>query len=322
MLSIIILNYNNTYHTIQCLFSLQKQTYSNFEIILIENNSNDVFRKKLYDFLESDALEKPFKKIIRLIESNTRNQFLNEVNLGFTGGNNLGLKKAKGELILLLNNDTCHEPTFLESMVHFFNKYKNLHIAQPKICFYPEKKVIWCNGGKINAFSHELFSIIDFMEIDNDFIKNKPFKIDFAAGTALFVRKNILQKIGLLDEIYFMYCEESDLCYRANIMGYKNIYCIPTVKIYHNIQPGLSENFKKYYFRNRMVFCLKNFPTHIIMWQFFMQFIQLFILTVDSKKKKIDIEFFLKSIIGILNGLKIGIRIRLKINKFRKKKTP
>jgi len=313
MLSIIILNYNNTYHTIQCLFSLQKQTYSNFEIILIENNSNEKFRNQLYDFLKNATLEKSFKKNIRLLESNTRNQFLNEVNLGFTGGNNLGLKKAKGELILLLNNDTLHEPTFLESMVHYFNTFKNLHIAQPKICFYPEKEVIWCNGGKIIPFSYELFSTIDYMKRDSELIK-KPIKIDFAAGTALFIRKNIIQKIGLLDEIYFMYCEESDLCYRANKMGYNNIYCIPTVKIYHKIQPGFSESFKKYYFRNRMIFCLKNFPLHIIVWQFFMQFIQLFILIKDSKKKKIDIKFFLKSIIGILNGLKIGIRIRLKIN--------
>ena len=125
MLSIIILNYNNTYHTRHCLLSLQKQTFSNFEIVLVENNSDDVFRKKLYDFLKSDELERSFLKNIRLIESNKRSQFHNEANLGFTGGNNYGIQKAKGDLILLLNNDTYHDPTFLESMIAFFNKYKN-----------------------------------------------------------------------------------------------------------------------------------------------------------------------------------------------------
>ena len=305
MLSIIILNYNDTHHTINCLNSLQNQNYKDFEIIIIENNSDEFYKKQLNTFLKRNQNNKFFLEKINLIQV--------EENLGFMGGCNLGIRKSKGDLILLLNNDTYHESKFLESMVNFFKKYKNLHIAQPKICFYPDKHIIYCNGGKINKFSFILFRSLNYKEKDNDLIK-KPFRVDYAAGTAFFIRRDILKKIGLLDDIYFMYCDESDLCYRATLKGYGNIYCNPATKIYHNTQYGSSELLKKYYFRNRMIFCLKHFSFALIIWQFFMQLIQLFINVIDLKKKKINYDFFFKSIIGMINGFKIGILRRLKIH--------
>lgn len=309
MLSIILVNYNNSHHTINCLKSLQNQIYKNFEIILIDNNSNNFEKKKIYKFLKNNNLKSSFKRKIRTINSN--------VNLGYTGGNNLGIKRSKGDIILLLNSDTMQEPDFLKNMIEFFNKYKFVHIAQPKICYYSHKDIIWQNGGKLKKFSFNLFTPIDRMKKEID-VQKKPFKIDYGIGCALFIRREIIKEIGMLDNDYFCYCEESDFCYRASLKGYKNIYCNTKTKIYHNTKSGFSRAFKKYFFRNRMIFCFKHFSIPLIIWQFFMQFIQLFIFTIDFKKKVIDYNFFLDSIKGIINGIKIGVKKRLAISDFKK----
>jgi len=302
MLSIIILNHNDTYHTINCLKSLHKQSYKNFEVILIENASELFYKKNLEVFLKTNELNDFFQNKIKIIYSNK--------NLGFQGGSNLGIKNSKGDLILLLNNDTIHETTFLEDMVNFFEKNQCIHIAQPKICFFFNKNLIWQNGGKIKKYSFNLFTPIDCGKVDNGILK-KPFKIDYAIGCALFIRRSILKKIGLLEDIYFMYGDDSDLCYRATLKGYKNIFCIPKVKIYHNTKPKFSKLFKKYYFRSRMIFCFKFFSLPLIIWQFLMQFIQLIIYSQDLKKFKIDYDFFFSSIKGLLEGIKLGIRRRI-----------
>ena len=301
MLSIIILTHNYNFHTKVCLKSLQNQTYDNFEIILVENGSKESFKNELYNFLKSNQLNNQFLDKIKVIHS--------KENLGFTGGVNLGIKNSKCELLLILDNDTNHETSFLETMVGFFEKYDFVHIAQPKICRIDNKNLIWINGGILQKFSYNLFKPVDSMKNEKNVLK-RPFKIDYACGGTLFIRRVILKKIGLLDTVYFCYCEESDLCYRASLKGYKNIYCNPKAKIYHK-RTEFSKAFKKYYFRNRMIFCLKNLSIPIIIVQFFMQFIQLFLFTIDFRNKVIDYIFFFKSIKGILNGIKIGIRRRL-----------
>ncbi|MFX1311072.1 MAG: glycosyltransferase family 2 protein [Promethearchaeota archaeon] len=312
MLSIILLNYNNTFHTKNCLISLQKQTYKNFEIILVDNNSKQIFREELQNFLKTSQLNGNFLRKIRFIKSNKRLKIKGEKNLGFTGGTNLGLKKSKGDLILLLNNDTFQDSDFLESMVELFDKYKDLHIAQPKICFYPEKDIIWANGGKINKFSINIFKNIDNQKKDDNSRENL-FKIDYATGCALFIRREILRDIGVFDNIYFMYCEESDLCYRAFLKGYKNVYCNPKTTIYHNRKPGFSISFKKFYFRNRTIFCFKHFHILIIIWQFLLQFAQLLIYSINFKTGEVDSEFIFNSIKGIIEGASLGIKRRIEM---------
>jgi len=314
MLSIILVNYNNTHHTINCLKSLQNQNYKNFEIIIIDNASQEFFKKQIDKFLKSNELIESFRKKIKV--------YYSKKNTGFTGGNNLGIKRSKGDIILFLNCDTIHEPDFLKNMIEFFNKYKFVQIAQPKICYFYDKNKIWFNGGLFQKFYFNVFKPLDGMKNEKDVLK-KPFRIDYSQGCAFFIRRDIIKEIGMLDNDFFCYCEECDLCYRANLKGYNNIYCNPNAKIYHNTRPGFSKAFKKYYFRNRMIFCLKHFSFPLIIWQFFIQFIQLFIFTINIKKKVIDYFFFFNSIKGILNGIKIGIirRLQLKMTKIKSLRT-
>ncbi|MFX1396101.1 MAG: glycosyltransferase family 2 protein [Promethearchaeota archaeon] len=307
MLSIILVNYNNSDDTINCIRMLTEQTFQNFELIIVDNNSDHTERLKLKDFLDNSKISQSFKEKVRL-------KLLNS-NTGFTGGCNYGIEISKKNLILLQNSDTYFNSEFLEIMLNFFRKHQFIHIAQPKICFHPNKSLIWSNGGKIRKYSFSLFGNLDAMERDNK-KRKKPFRIDYAVGTSFFIKKHVLNEIGLLDKIYFMYCEESDLCYRASLKGYK-IYCNPNCVIYHKIPEEFAPSFKKYYFRNRNIFCFKFFPFPILLWQTLVQFIQLFIYTIDRKKKKIDYNFLFSSIKGIVIGLKVGIIKRKEYKKFK-----
>lgn len=300
MISIIILNHNDSNYTIQCLISLRNQTYDNFEIIIVENNSETYYKSTLINFLESNKLEHKFLEKIKILYSDRH--------LGYAGGNNLAIKNSKGDIILHLDNDTIHSPSFLEIMCKFFEKYKFVHIAQPIIYYLKEKKKIWCNGYKFNKFSNDIIQNLIYLKKESI---AKPYKIDSADGCAFFIRKAVLKKTGLYESIFNIYGETSELCYRARMNGFTNIYCNPQAKIYHDTKPGFSDLHKHLFFRNRMIFFLLHFSLLLIIWQFFMQIVQLFFLTFDLKNRKIDHKFIIYSIKGAINGIIIGLKKRL-----------
>ena len=305
MISIILVNYNNSNDTICCLKSLFNQNFEDFEIIILDNNSRKKDKQLIIKFLKNNVIPNHLIKNIKFVSSSK--------NLGFTGGNNTAVKYAKGDIILLLNSDTVHELDFLDTMYLFFKMNKSVHIAQPNICFFSNKNLIWSNGGIINIYSPNLFSHLNYLEYDNNQFE-LPFKIDYAVGCAIFIRKEVIDDIGLFDNVFFMYAEESDFCFRATNKGYK-IYCNPKSRIYHKINLKKSEAFKKYYFRSRNIWCIKNLSIFLAIWQFFMQIIHLIGLTKNHNNKKVDYDFFSKSIIGIFLGIKIGIinKIRVKV---------
>ena len=311
MLSIILISYNRPFQIKRCLKSLQKQSYQDFEIILIDNNSQPVSRLELANFLNGNELNTEFKEKIDFIQSNKINEFFKEDNIGFTGANNLGIKLSKGDIILLLNDDTIHEEDFLEKMLFFLENPK-VDIAQPSICYYDNPNLIWATGGKINKFSYKLFSHLNYLDKFTDLDSEKRINIDYAVGCALFIKRYVLNDIGLFDNTYFLYCEETDLCYRASIYGYNHIYCYPKARIYHDISRNFSNAYKKYYFRNRVIFCLKFFSMIIIIWQLMMSLFSLFLITSKLKFKRIEYRFLFKSIKGMLLGLKYGIRLRIR----------
>lgn len=300
MISIIIINFNSTNDTIRCLNSLKYQNYEDYEVIIIDNGSNDVNKNLLSKFLTSLKTEGKFYNRIKIIYSN--------INLGYGGGNNLGIKNSKGDIILLLNNDTIHSVSFLETMGNFFNQYKSVHIAQPLIYYLDKKNKIWCNGYKFYNFSYYLYRNLNFIEID---LIKRPYRIDCADGCAFFIRREVLREIGLLERIFFIYGESGELCYRARLKGYNNIYCNPLTEIYHDIQLGFSDLQKHYFFRNRMIFFLKHFSFPIIIVQSLFLFVRVFLIAVNLKTRKFDYKFFYNSMKKIVSGFILGLKIRL-----------
>lgn len=212
-IGIILLNYNSYEDTKECIESLNKITYPNYEIIVVDNKSTDDSYTKLKTVDN-----------ITLIQSN--------FNGGFAYGNNIGIKYAldhECNQVLLLNNDTTVEPNFLDELVEI-NKQKNVGIAAPKILNFYTPHIIWSAGGTINWKLFVGYNDQTGM-IDSKYKEIKD--VDFSNGCCLLIKKEVIDTIGYLPEEYFMYYEDLDYCLQVR-EKYHIVYTSESI-IYHKI---------------------------------------------------------------------------------------
>ena len=235
LISIIVLNYNAGELLLNCIDSLKKSTYQNIEILVVDNISSDDSHTKC---------KKQFPDI-KLIQ--------NKKNLGYCGGNNVGIKEAKGEFIVILNPDTIVEENWLDEMFNAFNEFGD-GLYQPKIISLNESDIIQSTGNMIHAFGFGFARDKGKKIIEK---KEEIEKIGYASGTCLFTTKKVLEKVGLLDEFLFLYHDDLDLGWRAAQIGI-NSYYVPKSKIFHAESYSLKWSAKKFYWleRNRK-YCLK-----------------------------------------------------------------
>ncbi|MBU1100659.1 MAG: glycosyltransferase family 2 protein [Bacteroidetes bacterium] len=244
-ISIIVLNWNGVADTSECIASLREIDYKNYEVIIVDNNSSgndvDIIKEKYGDYV---------KEVI-----------VNDDNYGFAGGNNVGIKYAlngDADLILLLNNDTIVEKNFLNELVAALNSDKDIGILTPMINYYSNKDTIWSAGGYISKIKASGFSSGTDMQQDS-FVKNE--FCSFASGCCLLIKREVFERIGLLDDKYFLYLEDTDFCYRTISAGFKVMY-VSSSKIYHKVSSTTSRVFSSLpiYFstRNRLYFAKKN----------------------------------------------------------------
>lgn len=228
--SVILLNLNQPLLTIDCVKSLQRCLYPNIEIIVVDQASSD-------DSLE---LLSPLKNI-KLIASKT--------NLGFTGGNNLGMKEATGAYFLLLNNDTEVHPEFLEPLVAALEDDPSAGAACPLIRFYSNPEKIQYAGGPQNidlVFGQNSWRgwMSDY---PGKFLETEPTTA--AHGAAFMIKRSMTEKIGLLDDHFFIYFEELDWSLRITEAGYKILF-VPSSEILHKESMTMP---KEHPFRVRMM---------------------------------------------------------------------
>jgi len=235
LISIIVLNYNAGELLLNCINSLKKSTYQNIEILVVDNISSDDSHSKC---------KKQFPDI-KLIQ--------NRKNLGYCGGNNVGIKEAKGEFIVILNPDTIVEENWLDEMFNAFNEFGD-GLYQPKIISLNESDIIQSTGNMIHVFGFGFARDKGGKIIEK---KEEIEKIGYASGTCLFTTKKVLEKVGLLDEFLFLYHDDLDLGWRAAQIGI-NSYYVPESKIFHAESYSLKWSAKKFYWleRNRK-YCLK-----------------------------------------------------------------
>jgi len=285
--------------TIECLKSLQDQKYSNFEIIIIENNSNIDEKNILISNIKN--LNQIFQEKIQVIKQTK--------NYGFAEGNNIGIKKSIGEYILLLNNDTEFQSNFLQKCMNFF-KNDSIDIMSPKIMYFNNKDVIWDAGGFIKSFTPGLSSSRGAREIDKgqyDFITSP----DYTAGCCFFIKRKVLTTVGMLDADYFIYFEEADLCWRAKSKGFKIVF-YPYAKIFHKVNDGLTDFHTFLLFRNKFIFLLKFFPIYKIIIQFILQPIQIVAFSINLKQKSISFRTIRKCMKFIFLGIRAGLLKRFR----------
>ena len=288
-ISIIILNWNGFEKTIDCLESLKKNIYPNYEVIVVDNGSegNDV-----------DILKKRYKDYIKLIE--------NKKNLGFAEGNNVAikhiLKKKESSYLVLLNNDTVVTPDFLKEGLKIFQKDSKIGICGPKIKYYNTNKIWWA-GSKLYKGREILFK--SSFRIGKHIGKRKDDEgqydeiksTDYVTGCALFIKREVIKKIGLLDKKFFLYGEDIDWNIKAKLAGYKLIY-FPTGVIYHAIPLNDKSNKKisylffksRHYFKGILLNLWRYYSVYEIIFWFinllFIPWIRMFIRMFNLYKNK------------------------------------
>ncbi|MEA2006916.1 MAG: glycosyltransferase family 2 protein [Patescibacteria group bacterium] len=238
--SIVIVNFNGKDVLEKCLKSLDKIDYSNFQIVLVDNDSQDGSLQKA---------KRLFPQITFL---------KNKTNLGFSAGNNVGIRHAlsnDADFILLLNNDTIVETDFLTKLVETVQKEPRTGIVCPLI-YGPDMKKVWFSRGKIDWLrmktAHETKTI-----------SQKPYNSDFISGCAMLIPRKVLDKVGLLCEKYFLYWEDADFCQKVQSAGFKLTVC-PKSIIYHLEQSeNVNENKVYWLVLSALIFFDRNCP-----WQF------------------------------------------------------
>lgn len=214
---IILLNYNSYKDTLECVDSIEKKEKNiNYEIIVVDNNSSDGSIKELSN-----------DNRFIFIETNE--------NGGFAKGNNVGIKYAMehdADYIMLLNNDTIIENNSISKLVEKLQEDDELGIIGSRIMYYSNPDIINYCGGHINWFkvstNHENYKKIFIADEEN-------FKYtEFITGCCMLIKREVIQKIGLLPEEYFMYYEDMDFCIKAKEADYKLGILTDSV-IYHKV---------------------------------------------------------------------------------------
>ncbi len=259
LISVVIVNWNGRRWLKDCLDSLHSQNYDNYEIIFVDNNSSDN---------SVEFVSKKYPKI-RIIQ--------NKENVGFAKGNNQGIEKAKGDYVLLLNNDTWVEKDFLEKLIKSFEVIPNLGCVQPRIVLMKDQENLDVCGAFWTSSSFlYYYGLAKNKNLDK---YNKIMPVFSIKGAAMMIPKKVINKIGLFDDDFWCYYEETDFCHRLWLSGYECWY-YPKTTCYHAVG-GISTSFHYSYiqfhgYKNKLSSFLKNFefPTlfKVLPIYFFWQF--------------------------------------------------
>ncbi|MBX6360610.1 MAG: glycosyltransferase family 2 protein [Acidobacterium ailaaui] len=242
LVSLITLNYNNTDLTYDFLSSIRNLTYKNIEVIVVDNHSEvdpGMILRQAY----------PDVKIV-----------YNDRNLGFTGGNNAGIKVATGDYLFFINNDTVVSHNLIEPLLQVFDNFPDAGAVSPKFHYFFSPGVIEYAGyEKVNSITGRN-KMIGCLERDTgqyDVVS----ETNYAHGGGIMIPKKVMDEIGgKWPDIYFIYYEEFDLCEQIKRLGYK-IYYQPACVIHHkeSMTTGKGSPFKVYYMnRNRILFMRRN----------------------------------------------------------------
>jgi GT2 family glycosyltransferase len=254
LVSIIIPHYNGISVLNECLVSIKRSIYPYFEVVVVDNGSMDGSVRFLQE-------QHPDVHIVTCAE-----------NLGFAGGCNEGILHARGELVLILNNDTTHEPDWIAHLVRALQSDPDVALVQPKILSFQNREYFdysGASGGYLDLFGYPFTRgrIFDTIETDKGQYNDRR-EIFWASGTAFLARKDIIQQAGLFDIKFFAHMEEIDLDWRVHLMGYK-IIVEPAAVVYHHSGYTLNaETFTKKYLnhRNSLIMITANYQWATLFW--------------------------------------------------------
>ena len=241
--AIILLSYGRASDTIECIRSLERSTYTDHTIIVVDNASPD-------GAAGSVAAACPRTTLIR-----------NDRNLGFAEGNNVGIRAAleqNAKLILVLNNDTVVEPEMLGRLVTAAETHPGTGAVGAKILYADAPATIWYAGGSLHPASATTMHRGIGMQDTGGF--DRPEACTFITGCAMLVPAEVWRRIGLFDADFFAYLEDADVCYRARNAGY-TLWYEPSAILYHKVSSTATWDSPGYTYlnvRNKILFLRKH----------------------------------------------------------------
>jgi len=236
-ISIVILNYNGGQDLSECIESVMKIDYPNYEVIVVDNGSTDN---------SISNIRERFPRI-KIIE--------NKHNLGFPAGNNVGIRESTTPYVLLLNDDVVVGRDILKDLLSAIKVYPQAGVIGPAILYYKDPEYIWAAGGKISLFGYT--SHIDKGRKSDTY--DIPRYVDYITGCAVLIKREVIDSIGLLDPDYFLYFDDADYCYRAKRAGFKCLYIPPPTVRHKTGDEWITNPTQAYhYMKNAFVFAKKN----------------------------------------------------------------
>jgi GT2 family glycosyltransferase len=253
---VIVLTWNGREDTLECLRSLQAVEYPNWEVLVVDNGSEDG---------TVDIIRETYPSV-KVVETGT--------NLGFTGGNNVGIEvalKRGAEFICLLNNDTVVAPDLLPAFVRAAQEYPDAGVFGAKIYFFSDPQRLWYAGADWDSNTELSFQSQGLGMLDNGPQFQQVREIVYANGCAMFFRASIVRTIGLLDERFFILYEEIDWCFRARQAGFRCLF-IPEAKVWHRVSTtfgGIRSLVYEYFdLRNQLLWAERHLPLRgrVVLW--------------------------------------------------------
>lgn len=243
--SIITVNYNQADVTIEMLQSVyDSQNAVDAEIIVVDNGSTPENASRI-----SKAF--PEVKVLR-----------SDKNVGFAGGNNLAIKEATGQFLFLVNNDTIFTPGLVSTLISTFQQTPNLGIVCPQINYYQPPTRIQFAGFTPIHFITCRNSCIGAHKTDHGQWRNQILPTAFPHGAAMMVSRKIIEEVGLMSEVFFLYYEEMDWAEQIKKHGFRLLVNTHAL-IYHkeSVSTGKNSPLKEYFMiRNRILFVRRNAP--------------------------------------------------------------
>lgn len=279
--SIITINYNGIKDTIECLESLKKILYPNYEVFVVDNASNN---------REGEKLKNKFGKYINLIQSNK--------NLGFAGGNNLAFdyifENSDSKYVLLINNDMIVNPSFLNYLVESIERNSNICSVSPQGLNYYNRDIV--DGIGISYYKCGLSFAINKGLPKDSRIKDAFFSS--GSGCVIYSIKSLVElkkyHQEYFDSDFFMYSEDVDLGFRFIHLGYTHEYNLKSI-IYHkgSRSSGIDSDFSRYYsIRNNILTIYKNYPLYLLLkYLLFIIITQFAMCILYIKRGKIKLFF-------------------------------
>ncbi len=240
-ISIIIPNWNGAHLLPACLGSLQCQTCTDFELIVVDNASTDDSRARVAEL-------SPAARMLAL-----------DSNRGFAGGVNAGIRAARGEILVLLNNDTEAEPTWLEELVRALDSKRGAAMAASKLRLFDRRQYLH-SAGDFYGVDGVPGNCGVWQEDHGQFDQSDAPPVFGACAGAAAYRRELFDAVGLFDETFGSYCEDVDLNWRARLAGFDCAYA-PRAIVYHQLSAtGGGPRASYFVGRNLILVLVKDYP--------------------------------------------------------------